>query len=222
LKKWNLIDQSLTPEGKAISLHEHDGTYSIRIDSAELMSTRRHASEDRIAELACADLKIKRHAHVLIGGLGMGFTLKSALSVLAPDAAVVVAEILPAIISWNRNTAFPLGSAAMADPRVTIRTQDVVEVIRAAPGTFDSIILDVDNGPAALTDSGNARLYSEAGLRLTRASLKPGACVGYWSAAPSPPFEKMLARAGFTVEVHRCRAHANTGSWHTLFLAKCA
>jgi spermidine synthase len=210
----------LTPEGKTLSLHEHDGTYSIRIDSAELMSTRRHASEEKIAALACAHLKTKSGAHVLVGGLGMGFTLRAALAALAPDAVVIVAEILPAVIAWNRNRAFPLGSAALADPRVTVVTKDVVEVIRAARETFDSIILDVDNGPAALSASGNARLYDFSGLLLTRASLKEGGCVGFWSAAPDIPFQKQLARAGFTVEVHRCRSHPGTGPWHTLFIGK--
>jgi spermidine synthase len=220
LKKWNLIDQSLTPEGKTISLHEHDGSYSIRIDSAELMSTRRHASEDRIAELTCAHLKTKRHACVLVGGLGMGFTLRAALAALAPDAVVVTVEILPAVIAWNLNTAFPLASGAMADPRVTILRQDVVEVIRTAAGTFDSIILDIDNGPAAMTATGNARLYTEGGLHLTRTALKPGGCVGFWSAAPNSQFEKLLAHTGFTVEVHRCRSHPNAGPWHTLFICR--
>jgi spermidine synthase len=149
----------------------------------------------------------------------MGFTLKAALAALPPDARVITAEILPAVIAWNRNPAFPLGSAALADSRVTILTQDVGEVIRASPGTFDSIILDVDNGPAALTVDGNARLYGEAGLRLIRASLKAGGCVGFWSAAPNVPFKKLLVRVGFTVEVHRCRSHPNTGPWHTLFIA---
>jgi spermidine synthase len=220
LKKWTLIDQSLTPEGKTISLSEHDGTYSIRIDSAELMSDRRHSSEEKIAELACAHVRTKPRARILVGGLGMGFTLKAALGALAPDAVVIAAEIMPAVIAWNRNPALPFGSAATSDPRVTILAEDVVNVIRNSPACFDSIILDVDNGPAALSAPGNARLYDEAGLRLTLAALKPGGCAGFWSAAPDTAFQRLLARAGFSVEVHRCRSHPNTGPWHTLFIAK--
>ena len=214
MKKWNLIDQTSTPGGAIVSLHEHDGAYSIRVGAAELMSTRRHASEDRIAELACARLKTKPSARVLIGGLGLGFTLQSALANLRSDAEVVVAEILAAVIAWNRNPAFPLAGAALADRRVTILQQDVLNVIRDARGAFDSIILDVDNGPAALTASGNATLYGDAGLRLIRTALKPGGCAAFWSASPNAVFEKSFARAGFEVTAHRCRAHATSGAWH--------
>jgi spermidine synthase len=195
--------------------------YSIRVDAAELMSTRRHGSEDRIAELACAHLTSKRAARVLVGGLGMGFTLKAALAVLPSDASVVVAEIVPAVIGWNRNPAFPLAAAAMADPRVTILHQDVAEAVAVGLGAYDSIILDVDNGPAALTTAGNARLYAESGLRQTRAALRPGGCVAFWSAAPDAAFERLLARVGFKVEVHRSRAHGSSGRWHTLFVGRC-
>ena len=217
MKKWNLIDQTSSPGGAVVSLHEHDGAYSIRVGATELMSTRRHASEDKIAEFACAHLKNKRSARVLIGGLGLGFTLQSALATLRPDAAVVVAEILPAVVAWNRNPAFPLAGAALADPRVTILQQDVLDVIRDARAAFDSIILDVDNGPAALTIGGNATLYGDAGLRLIRTALKPGGCAAFWSASPNAAFEKSFARAGFEVAAHRCRAHPTSGAWHTVF-----
>ncbi|MES1257239.1 MAG: hypothetical protein ABUS51_02370 [Acidobacteriota bacterium] len=220
MKKWILLDQSLTPDGKVISLHEHDRTFSIRVDAAELMSTRQHASEEKIAELACAHLKAKRRSRVLVGGLGFGFTLKAALATLPPDATVITAELLAAVVAWNRNPAFSPASAAMADPRVSIVQKDVAEVIGATPGGFDSIILDVDNGPAALTAEGNARLYEGSGLRAIHAALKPGGCAAFWSAAPSAAFEKRLARADFAVEVHRCRAHTRSGRWHTLFLGR--
>jgi spermidine synthase len=221
LKKWNIVERALTPDGKTISLDEHDGVYSIRVDSAELMSTRQHGSEDRIAELACAHLKGKRGARVLIGGLGVGFTLKAALAAVGPDASVVVAEIVPAVVEWNQNPAYSLAGGAMADPRVCVVQQDVAEVIRGTYGAYDSIVLDVDNGPAALTVDGNARLYDDSGLRQARLALKPGGCAAFWSAAPDVAFEKSLARAGFAVEVHRSRAHAGSGRWHTIFLGRC-
>lgn len=220
MKKWNLLEQTSAPDGTVISLSGHDGTYCIRAGTTDLMSTRRYASEEEIARLACAQITTQRCARVLIGGLGFGFTLKAALACLQPDAVVVIVEILAAVIQWNRNPAYPLAAPAMADPRVTILQQDVVEVIRGSAGAFDAIILDVDNGPAALTTEGNARLYDDCGLRLIRAALRPGGCAAFWSAAPDARFEKALTRAGFTAETHRCRAHVGSGRRHTVFVGR--
>jgi spermidine synthase len=220
LKKWTTVDKTLTADGKTISLHEHDGSYTIRVDSAELMSTRQHTSEERIAELACAKLRGTRRARVLIGGLGFGFTLKAALSAVASDATVVIAEILGAVIAWNRDPSYNLAAEAMADSRVIVLQQDVAEVIRDARGSFDSIILDVDNGPAALSTGGNRRLYDYEGLRRARAALRHAGCVAFWSAAPDPAFERLMTRAGFAVEVESCRSHGNSGGRHTLFLGR--
>jgi spermidine synthase len=220
VKKWTPVDKTLTPDGKTISLDEHDGSYTIRVNGAELMSTRRHASEEKIAELACAHVRGKRRARILIGGLGFGFTLKAALSAVSPDATVVMAEMLAAVIAWNRNPAFHLAADAMADPRVIVLQQDVADVIREARGGFDSIILDVDNGPIALSAVGNERLYDHTGLRLARRALRKAGCVAFWSAAPDPAFERRLIHAGFTVDVERCRAHANGGARHTIFLGR--
>jgi len=208
------------PDGQIISLNEHDGSYSVRINGAELMSTRRHASEEKLAELACAHAAEVRGARVLIGGLGFGFTLKAALSSLRGDAAVVVAEIQAAVIAWNRNPSLPLASDALADARVTVLREDVREVIGKNPGGFDSIILDVDNGPAALSTEGNRRLYDLEGLHMARRALRPKGCLAVWSAGPDAAFGKLLARAGFRVEVQRCRAHAKSGGWHTVFLGR--
>jgi len=220
LKKRVLLDQSLTPEGGVLTLHEHDGAYDIQLNASPLMSTRQHSSEEKLAELACEPLKSKARARVLIGGLGFGFTLKAALAALPADATVIVAELLEAVVAWNRNPAYPLASEALADPRVTVKQSDVAEVIRSAPGSFDAVILDVDNGPAAFSAPGNGKLYQDSGLRLTRSALRPGGCAAYWSAGPNATFEKLLGRAGFNVEVQRCRAHGQSGSWHTLFLAR--
>ena len=220
MKKWNSVDSALMPDGKTISLNEHDGSYSVRVDGVDLMSTRRHASEERIAELACAQAADIRGARVLIGGLGFGFTLKAALSALAADATVVMAEMLGAVVAWNRNPRFNFAAGALADPRVIVLQKDVAEVISESRGSFDSIILDVDNGPAALSTEGNDRLYDPKGLRLIRAALRPRGCVAIWSAAPDPAFEKLMARAGFAVEVQRCRPHANSGGWHIIFIGR--
>jgi spermidine synthase len=218
MKKFNTLDTARMPDGESISLHEHDGAYSVRVDGAELMSTRRHASEDRLAELACEGWKERPQVRVLIGGLGLGFTLKAALAALGADAAVTVAEISPALIGWNQNPLYPLAADALADPRVTLLTEDVAEVIRRSPAAFDGIMLDVDNGAAAFSAQGNARLYDLDGVREAAAALKPGGRAAYWSAAPNPAFEKLMARAGFAVEAQRCRAHPNSGAWHTILL----
>jgi spermidine synthase len=220
VKKWTTVDRALTPDGKTISLEEHDGSYAIRVDGVPLMSTRQHASEEKLAELACAHLKGVRDARVLIGGLGFGFTLKAALAAIAADASVVVAELLGPVIGWNRNPLLPLGAEAMADPRATVVQKDVVEVIRDGRGSFDGIILDVDNGPEALSTGGNARLYDSGGLRSARAALRPGGCLAVWSVAPDPAFQKLMAQAGFRVEVQRSRSHGSSGRWHTLFLGR--
>ena len=217
MKKWTTVDKTLV-DGKTISLDEHDGSYTIRVDGANLMSTRQHASEEKLAELACAHLKGKRGARVLIGGLGFGFTLKAALSALAPDAAVVVAEILAEVIAWNRNPSFSFAANGQDDPRVTVLHRDVGEAIRELPGGFDSIMLDVDNGPAAVIADVNNRLYNLAGLQSARAALRTGGCLAFWSAARDPAFERLMTGAGFVVDVQNCRSRENSGRRHTLIL----
>jgi spermidine synthase len=220
MKKWTCVESIPMPDGKTISLSEHDGSYWIAVGGVPLMSTRKHASEEKIAELACAHAAVIGGARVLIGGLGFGFTLKAALSALAPDATVVVVELLAAVIGWNRNPLLKLAAGALEDPRVTVLQKDVGDVIRESRGSFDSIILDVDNGPAALTAGGNYHLYTAEGLDYARAALKPRGCLAVWSVSADPAFAKLMGRAGFQVEVQRCRAHANSGGWHTLFIGK--
>lgn len=198
MKKWNLIDTTLTPDGKIVSLHEHDGTRTIRVDGADLMSTRRHGSEEKLAELACANLRGVRGSRVLIGGLGFGFTLRAALDALPKDATIIVAEILTAVVAWN---------PPINDQRAVVRNQDVAEIIRDPGKGFDAIILDVDNGPAPLTTESNAHLYSYQGLQEARAALRPNGCLAIWSAKPDPKFAKLMTRAGFKVDIHRDRSH---------------
>jgi len=220
MKKWTSVDTAVMPDGKTISLNEHDGSYSVRVDGVDLMSTRRHASEEKIAELACAHAADIRGARVLIGGLGFGFTLKAALSALAADATVVMAEIVAAVVAWNRNPSYNLAADAMADPRVIVLQKDVADVIGESRGRFDSIILDVDNGPVALSTEGNRRLYDYKGLHSARTALRPSGCLAIWSAVPDPAFEKLMARVGFAVEVQRCRPHANSGGRHIIFVGR--
>lgn len=151
MKPTRLLDRSVTPEGAPLTLHEHDGEFLIRVDGVELMSTRQHHSEERMAELACGDLRDTPAAAVLIGGLGLGFTLRETLRHVGTDARVVVAELVPAVIAWNRNPAYGLAADVIDDPRVEIVAGDVADLLQASRGRFDRIMLDVDNGASGLT-----------------------------------------------------------------------
>ncbi len=226
MKKLEHLAEARTPDGTVLALFRHDGDYLIRAGAAELMSTRHHHSEDRLAELGCAELRERTDARVLIGGLGFGFTLRAALRALPADAHVVVAELVRAVIDWNENPEYGLASGALGDPRVELRHADVAEVIResaeqreSASG-FDAILLDVDNGPDPMTTSGNGGLYLDAGIRAAAAALRPGGRLVYWSAQENRKFERTLRRAGLTVETARVWSHGTSGTLHTLFVAR--
>jgi spermidine synthase len=218
MKPVERLEQATAPDGTVLALYRHDGAYAIRVDGVELMSTRRHHSEDRLAELTCAPLSDVEGARVLIGGLGLGFTLKAALELLAPSATVVVAEIVADVIEWNRK--YGLSGAALKDARVDLRHDDVANVLRKHPGMFDAIILDVDNGADALTNAGNAQLYRMDGIRMAKHALRPGGRLAYWSASDDRKFERLLRGAGLAVEVVKVRAHATSGGFYTLFVAR--
>lgn len=220
MKRFERLDEATAPDGTALVLCRHDGAYVIRVDGVELMSTRRHHSEDRLAELVCAPLRGVAGARVLIGGLGLGFTLRAALRTLGDDAHVLVVELVEAVIHWNEQPAYDLAGSALRDPRVAVRHDDVAHVLAASPGAFDGIMLDVDNGAEALTTAGNARLYRDAGIRTAAAALRPGGRLAYWSAGADAAFADALRRAGLTVEATGARAHATVGSRHTLYVAR--
>jgi spermidine synthase len=220
MKPTILRDRAITPDGQPLTLHEHDGVFTIRVGTVELMSSRQHHSEERLAELACASLRTRPHARVLIGGLGMGFTLRAALGRLATDAEVAVVELMPAVVRWNRTPDYALGADALADPRVAVIEGDVVDVLRDSPGRFDAVILDVDNGASGLSVASNDRLYSAKGLLRAAAALRPGGCLAVWSADADPAFADRLGRAGFAVTIERARVHAGGGGWTTLFLGR--
>ena len=220
MKKLERLAEARTPDGTTLVLFRHDGDYLIRADGAELMSTRHHHSEDQLAALACAPLRGRTGARVLIGGLGFGFTLKAALRALSADAHVVVAELVRAVIHWNENPDYDLASAALGDARVELRHADVADVLRESAGGFDAIMLDVDNGPDPMTTSGNGALYGDAGIRMSAAALRPGGRLVYWSAQDDRKFERTLRRAGLTVETARVWSHGTSGTLHTLFVAR--
>jgi spermidine synthase len=218
MKKETLLDQTLSPDGKKVGLFERDGTYSIRIDGTVLMSTRQHASEEKLASLACAHLESRANCRILIGGLGFGFTLRAALASLPRRATVVVAEIMEAVIAWNRNPAYPFAAVALSDKRVSVEHRDVAAILEKSRGRFDAILLDVDNDPSALTTKRNRRLYEKAGLSLAKAALASGGCLAVWSAIENPAFARLMQSSGLRTEVHRSRAHTSSGAMHSLFL----
>ena len=220
MKRFIRLGEATTPDGTVLTLYRHDGAYVIRVDEVELMSTRRHNSEDRLAELVCAPLAGRAGVRVLIGGLGLGFTLKTALRLLAPDARVVVAEIVDKVVEWNRNQDYDLSVAALHDPRVELHHGDVADLLRSSPEAFDAVMLDVDNGAEPLIITGNDQLYRHAGIRQAVAALRPDGRIAYWSVDRDPGFERLLHGAGLTVDVTRSRAHATSGPWHTLYVAR--
>jgi spermidine synthase len=183
------------------------------------MSTRRHLSEDRLADVACARLRDVTGARVLIGGLGLGFTLRAALRQLRDDAEVVVAELVAEVIAWNADPRYDLSAEAMRDPRVRVVHDDVVRVLAANVGGFDAIMLDTDNGPDGMLMSENGRLYAMRGIERTVAALRPGGTIAYWSVGDDPRFAGALQRAGLRVETLRVRAHDTAGPMHTLYVA---
>ena len=220
MKKHERLAEARAPDGTRLELFRHDGDYLIRAGGAELMSTRHHHSEDRLAELACEGLRERAGARVLIGGLGFGFTLKKALRLLGADAHVVVAELMQAVIDWNENVDYALAGAALRDPRVELRHADVAVVLRDGTGQFDAIMLDVDNGPDPMTTSGNGALYGDAGVRMAAAALAAGGRLVYWSAQDDTKFERTLRRAGLAVETTRVWSHGTSGTLHSLFVAR--
>lgn len=220
MKRNERLGEAVAPDGTVLALHRHDGAYVIRANGHELMSTRRHHSEEVLAEAVCAPLRERGGARVLIGGLGLGFTLRAALRSLGADARVVVAEIMEEIIRWNQNPEYALAADALLDPRVELHHDDVANVLRAGAGGFDAIMLDVDNGAAPLTTRGNALLYRAEGIRRAAAALRPGGRLAYWSAGAEPAFEAALRRAGMAVEVIRARAHPCLKLWHTIYVAR--
>ena len=219
MKPYERLGEARTPNGTSITLYRHDGAYLIRADGVELMSTRRHLSEDRLAEVACAPLVEVPRARVLIGGLGLGFTLRAALRQLRDDAEVVVAELLAEVIAWNADPRYGLSVEAMGDPRVRVVHDDVFNVLRANPGGFDAIMLDTDNGPDGMLMSENAPLYATRGIGITVAALRAGGSVVYWSVGDDRKFAGALRAAKLAVNTLRVRAHDTAGPMHTLYVA---
>ena len=214
------IDSALVPGGGELRLVRRGEDFWIMLGANALMSTRLRGSEEALATLACERMAGRKRPAMLIGGLGMGFTLRAALGVLPGDARVVVAELVPAIVEWARGPMAHVHGGSLEDPRVELVVGDVADLIASAPGAWDSILLDVDNGPDGLSRESNDRLYDLDGLARARSALKPGGLLAIWSAASDPAFSRRLARAGFAVEEVTVRAHAGRkGAKHMIWLA---
>lgn len=221
MKRQTLLGEAAIPGSNSI-LKLYQGKDDCRIVIAgrgELMSTRKHASEDALGTLPCQMLQQTDAASVLIGGLGMGFTLAAVLAAVGAQSSVVVAELVPEVVEWNKG---PLGSYSghpLNDDRTTIYHGDVSDLLQSAEHHYDVIALDVDNGPEALSADGNDWLYSSEGIVCTRDCLKPGGVLSYWSATPDARFAKLLRECGLQVTEQSVYAHGNKGTKHTIWLA---
>ena len=220
MKPQVTLERTMTPDGTELILYERDGVFSIRVNGQELMTSRAHGSEEAMADLVLGRLKT-RHPRVLVGGLGMGYTLRAVLDRVSFSSRVIVAELLPEIVQWNRDHLAHLAGSPLADDRLTLIVDDVGKVLTSEPNGFDAILLDVDNGPAALTDHRNARLYLAEGLATIRRSLRQGGILGVWSASPDREYERALRRAGFRFRVEMVPARRGArGPKHTIFIAE--
>jgi spermidine synthase len=222
VKAWVQLAECALPGGAKLSLHEHDGQFSLRVAGRQLMSTRATGSEQRMAELACEQLTARPGARVLIGGLGLGFTLRRVLELAPPDARVEVAELMPQVVAWNREHLQGVNGRLLDDPRVTVLAGDVVAILAGAePERWDAVLLDVDNGADdALVDRHNQRLYRAEGLRAVARALRPAGRAVFWSASTDRAFLRRLTQAGFRAEALGAKAYAAAKrDTHTLFVA---
>ena len=217
---WELLDETKIPEsGETLRLKRRGREYSIMLGSNELMNSRLFGSEEALATLTLEKLGNRKGPRILIGGLGMGFTLRAALAVVDEDARITVAELVPAVIDWARGPMAELHAGTLDDPRVALFEGDVGAAIRSASSGYDAILLDVDNGPNGLSRPGNDTLYGAKGLGEARHALAPGGVLAVWSSHPDPRFTQRLKQAGFATEEKPVRARGKSGARHMVWLA---
>jgi len=219
VRHLEVLGQTVTADGTVLKLARRDNEYIIFANGKSLMSSRMHGSEEALATLACRRAGTLEQPCVLIGGLGMGFTLRATLDLLPPDAMVVVAEMVPAVVEWNRGPLGPLAGHPLEDKRVRIEMGDVAVTLRSGHCKFDAVLLDVDNGPTAFTASDNAWLYDDRGIAAARAALKMDGVLAVWSAREDRKFERRLRYGRFAVQVERVRGRLKKGGpHHTIFV----
>lgn len=217
---WEFLESAQVPgNGGELGLYRRDTEFSIRVGNRELMNSRLHGSEEALAELACARIAGRPRPRILIGGLGMGFTLAAALRRLG-EGRVTVAELVPTVVAWNRGPLAALAGHPLRDARVTVQEIDVAQILRATHQAYDAILLDVDNGPEGLARRENDWLYARPGLEAAHTALRPAGVLAVWSAVPNQVFSRRLRRVGFTVdEVHVPARSSGKGRRHTIWLA---
>jgi spermidine synthase len=218
-----ILDSFVTADGPELVLSRRGDAFHISIDRYELMASRGHGSEDALATLAVQALGPRPAPRILVGGLGMGFTLRAALDAVAdrPDAVVEVAEVFPAVVRWNRGPLAPLAGHPLDDPRARVLEADLADVVARATSPWDAMMFDVDNGPEALVLESNHRLYSKRGLQVLRSALTPGGVLAVWSADDEPRFAYRLGEEGFVdVRTHVARARLGRGARHIVFVAR--
>jgi spermidine synthase len=218
---WQQIDSARVPGAEVeLRLMRRGAEFSMMLGQNELMNSRLIGSEQALATLACKRIKAVKRPHLLIGGLGMGFTLRAVLAALGSEARIVVAELVPAVIAWARGPMAEIFGDSLADIRASIRSADVVDVIQSHAGAFDAILLDVDNGPEGLIRRANDALYDSKGLKAIRRALRPGGVLAVWSSGPDPAFSKRLRSTGFDVDEVTVRATTRrSGARHVIWLA---
>lgn len=216
---WSQLDSATIPGGGGeLRLKQRGSEFSIMLGTNELMNSRLSGSEEALARLSCQRIHDRPRPQILIGGLGMGFTLRAALAELGGDARITVAELVPSVVDWARGPMAAVFGGSLDDPRVTIRVADVGIPIRS--GGYDAILLDVDNGPEGLSRQANDSLYDLAGLRAARSALRPNGVLAVWSSGPDKDFTRRLRQAGFAVEEVRVRANgARGGARHIIWIA---
>lgn len=223
MNRHQLLDTATIPDnGGELRLYQAGDDFVIKIAGGiggDLMSTRQHGSEDALAEIACKKIAQRPQPRVLIGGLGMGFTLASALRHLGSNAEVVVAELVPAVVAWNRGVVGRKAGHPLLDPRASVHEVDVAVLLKAENQGYDAILLDVDNGPAGLSRKDNDWLYAMEGLDCCRQALRPKGVLAVWSAGPDRKFTERLKKSGFRVEELQVHAHGKKGTRHTLWMA---
>jgi spermidine synthase len=217
---WAHLDTAAVPGGGKLTLMRRGQEFSIMAGNITLMNSRMNSSETLLAEVACKYLRGRRQCQILIGGYGMGFTLRAALAGLTADAEILVAELVPAVMAWARGPMAELTGDSLNDRRVNIREVDVGGVITSRRASFDAILLDVDNGPDGFSRSANDNLYNLRGLEAVRKALRPNGILAVWSAAPDTKFASRLVRAGFAVEEITARGHKGRGGRHIIWIAK--
>lgn len=217
---WVQLDSAKTPDGgQELRLKRRGSEFSIMLGTNELMNSRLSGSEEALARLSCERIAGRIEPKILIGGLGMGFTLRAALAELGGDARITIAELVPAVVAWARGAMAEIFDGCLDDPRVTIRESDVGHVIGSGKSAWDAILLDVDNGPDGIVYKGNDTLYGAAGVGAARAALKSGGVLAVWSQGPDSGFARRLKQAGFAVEEIKARAHGKRGARHVIWIA---